>query len=343
MAPRPPPASGPPKHSTSLLYSSLSMAVAPVVLALALALGSSMTKPSFPVPPKGSAVVVTGSSTGIGRHAAEGLAKEGFVVFAGVRKASDVDGLVAAYPDRVFPLLLDVTDAAGVATAAAQVDAQLAALGGDKAVVGLVNNAGIGLALPVEVLPLDRLRQVLEVNVVGVVATTQAFLPRLRRDGGRIVNVGSAAGFTVPPSYGAYSSSKFALEALSDAMRMELGQWNISVSLLEPGAIESEIRRRNVGAGAPFHGLSEDQYELYRNFFDPYEARAAKIDQDAGSPQLTTDAVLHALTSPTPQARYVVGSYQGLSLWFVRYFVLPFVPDHVQDWVKMKAIVAKRR
>ncbi|TFJ80651.1 hypothetical protein NSK_008077 [Nannochloropsis salina CCMP1776] len=298
-----------------------------------------MTKPSFPVPPPGSAVVITGSSTGIGRHAAAGLAAAGFLVFAGVRRVRDVETLVEAYPGRVFPLLLDVTDHdAGVMRAAEEVRETLEDMGGKVKLAGLVNNAGIGLAMPLELLPLSRLRQVMEINVVGLLGVTQAFLPQLRRDQGRIINVGSAAGFTVPVTYGAYSSSKYALEAISDAFRLELRPWRISVSLLEPGTIESEIRRKNVGDAAPFKNLTESQYVLYQQIFDTYEQRVDTLERAAGSPQLTTDAILHALTSSTPQSRYVLGAYQGLSLWLLRHVVLPFVPDHLLDWGKMKMI-----
>ena len=150
--------------------------------------------------------------------------------------------------------------------------------------------------------------------------------------------VGSAAGFTVPYSYGTYSSSKFALEAITDAFRLELRKWNISVSLLEPGTIESEIRRKNVGEAAPFKGLSDEAYGLYQKFFESYEGRIADMERKAGSAQLTTDAIVHALTSATPESRYVIGSYLGLNLGVFRSFVLPFLPDHVQDWGKMKAL-----
>lgn len=187
---------------------------------------------------------------------------------------------------------------------------------------------------------MDELRKVYEVNCVGLLAVTQAFLPLLRRDTGRIVNVGSAAGFTTPPLYGAYASSKYALEALNDALRLELAKWRIAVSLLEPGTIASEIRTKQQGAHAPYRRLTDPkQYELYAHFFEGFDARAAALDASAGSPQLTTDAILHAVASPTPKTRYVVGKFQGHSLWFVRHFVLPWVPDHILDWVKLRVIL----
>ena len=133
------------KDTAHRSVSSLLLASAPLLVALFLGLIHSVTKPSFPVPPSGSAVVITGSSTGIGRHSAAGLAAAGFLVFAGVRRVRDVETLVEAYPGRVFPLLLDVTDHdGGVMRAAEEVRETLDDMGGKVKLAGLVNNAGIG-------------------------------------------------------------------------------------------------------------------------------------------------------------------------------------------------------
>jgi len=140
-----PPSRAPSPTSSSLLPGYFTFAVVPVLFALFLGVFSNMTKPSFPVPAPGAAVVITGSSTGIGRHAAAELAAQGFLVFAGVRRLSDVDGLVESYPGRVVPLLLDVTDTeGGVARAAEEVERVLQERGGNIPLAGLVNNAGIG-------------------------------------------------------------------------------------------------------------------------------------------------------------------------------------------------------
>lgn len=160
--------------------------------------------------------------------------------------------------------------------------------------------------------------------------------------------------FTSPPPFthhhitntkGAYAASKHALESLNDALRLELAtKWHIPVSLLEPGTIASAIRHKPQGDHAPYRRITDPkQYELYAHFFDGFDARAAALDAGAGSPTLTTNAIVHAITSATPKTRYVVGSYQGMSLWFVRHFVLPFVPDHVLDWVKLRVILGGGR
>lgn len=200
---------------------------------------------TFPVLPVGG-IVISGASTGIGRHAAETLAglqddsgkKPRYVVFAGVRSDKDYAEVNAMGLPNLLPLRLEVTDPSSIAAAAATVKSVLGAL----PLVAVVNNAGITMAMPLELIQMQQLRGVLEVNLVGAVAMAQAFAPQLRESQGRLINVGSFLGLTVAPLYGAYSASKFALEAATDALRMELGHWGISVSLLEPGSIRTNIQ-----------------------------------------------------------------------------------------------------
>ncbi|MEX0791398.1 MAG: SDR family NAD(P)-dependent oxidoreductase, partial [Actinomycetota bacterium] len=168
------------------------------------------------------AVVITGASTGIGRATAPRLAAIGFRVFAGVRKQADADSLKQEAP-AVTPLILDVTDEHSIAEAATAVKAAVGANG----LAGLVNNAGITVPGPLEFLPAEDLRRQFEVNVIGPIAVTQAFMPLLRAGKGRIVNVGSIGGRVSTPFLGAYSASKFAIEAISDALRVELRPWGI--------------------------------------------------------------------------------------------------------------------
>jgi NAD(P)-dependent dehydrogenase (short-subunit alcohol dehydrogenase family) len=162
-------------------------------------------------------VVITGASTGIGEACAFHLDALGFRVFAGVRDPADGERLTRAASDRVVPVQLDVTDAGSVRSAAETVAHLLA----DAPLKGLVNNSGIAVASPLEFVPLDALRRQMEVNVIGQVAVTQAFLAPLRRARGRIVNMGSMAGRFASPFMGPYSASKFALEALTDSLRLE--------------------------------------------------------------------------------------------------------------------------
>src|SRR4051812_39464080 len=179
------------------------------------------------------AVVVTGASTGIGEAIARRM-DAGFRVFAGVRKEEDAERLRAAGAN-IEPVLLDVTDQASIDAAAATVKAAVR----DQGLAGLVNNAGIAVSAPLEFLPVDELRNQLEVNVVGQVAVTQAFLSDIRTAKGRIINIGSIGGKVAFPLAGAYAASKFAMEAITDSLRRELRPWGIEVSIVEPGGVKT--------------------------------------------------------------------------------------------------------
>jgi NAD(P)-dependent dehydrogenase (short-subunit alcohol dehydrogenase family) len=163
------------------------------------------------VPPPERIAVVTGTSSGIGEAVALRLGRAGWRVLAGVRRQEDAERL----EDRgLQPVWLDVTDADSIAAAAVEL--------GERPLAGLVNNAGVAVSMPLELLPLDELRRQLEINLVGQVAVTQAFLPALRRGRGRLVFVGSIAGRSALPFLGAYAASKHALEAVTDSLRIEL-------------------------------------------------------------------------------------------------------------------------
>src|SRR5688500_9161604 len=185
------------------------------------------------------AVVITGASTGIGRACAIDLDGRGFRVFAGVRKDEDGERLRSERPS-IEPLRIDVTDAGEIAAARDRVGEEV----GERGLAGLVNNAGIAVPGPLEHLPLDEIRRQLEVNVLGQIAVTQAFLPLLRTARGRIVNIGSIGGRVALPLLGPYAGSKHAMEGISDSLRRELRPWGIEVSLVRPGPIATEIWER---------------------------------------------------------------------------------------------------
>ena len=189
------------------------------------------------------AVVVTGSSTGIGRACALGLDRAGFAVYAGVRKAEDGDALRAAAP-RLEPLIVDVTDGEAIAAAAERVRE---ATGGRLA--GLVNNAGVAVAAPVEGVALDELRRQLEVNVVGQVAVTQAFLAMIRAARGRIVFMSSIGGRNALPFVSPYNASKHAIEAIGDSLRQEMRPFGVEVSIIEPGSVATPIWDKSTAGG----------------------------------------------------------------------------------------------
>src|SRR5688500_3137446 len=186
--------------------------------------------------PGRGAVVITGASTGIGHACALDLDSHGCHVFAGVRREEDAERLRS---ERAFiePVRIDVTDADSIASARDRVGEAVGAAG----LAGLVNNAGIAVPGPLEHLPIDELRRQLEVNLVGQVAVTQAFIPMLRTSRGRIVNIGSIGGRVALPMLGPYAASKHAIEGVSDSLRRELPPWGIEVSVVRPGPIATEI------------------------------------------------------------------------------------------------------
>ena len=182
------------------------------------------------------AVVITGTSTGIGKACALHLDKLGFKVYAGVRKQADGEMLKSEASERLKPLILDVTSSETINAAADTIEKET-----DGNVFALINNAGIGRGGALEVTPVSEIQKVMNVNVIGLMAVTQAFIPMLRKGRGRIINIGSTSSLLAVPGASVYSASKFAVRAITDSLRLELKPFGISVILLAPGAVESEI------------------------------------------------------------------------------------------------------
>ena len=270
-------------------------------------------------------VVVTGASSGIGRACVRLLAKEGFHVFAGVRRDADADAIRAEEQLGLVPLHLDVTDPVSIAAACETVEKAVGAEG----LAGLVNNAGIGVAGPLEFLPLAELRRQLEVNVVGPVAVTQTFSPLLRRGRGRIVHIGSSSGYLSMPLVGPYCASKFALEALADAQRLELQPFGLHVSLVQPGAIATPIfDKSNAHADALMEALPEETGRFYGPIIAAIRKGVAEQVARARPPETVARAVLHALRAARPRARYKVGA----DAW-IEWLLAAWLPDRLRDRV----------
>jgi len=266
------------------------------------------------------AVLVTGASSGIGLASAVRLASTGWRVFGGVRN----DAAAVALGERgIEPVQLDVTDSDQIAAVAATVGEELH---------GLVDNAGIAVAAPLELVPLDELRRQLEVNVVGQIAVLQAVLPALRAARGRVVLMGSIGGRSALPFLGPYAASKHALEAFADALRVELQPWGIPVSIIEPASVKTAIWTKGASqAEAMQEGIAADAAALYaervRRFREVALKRGPGIDPDVGA-----GAVEHALTASRPKARYVVGRDAHLRAWIER------LPTRLRDRVLTRAL-----
>ena len=265
-------------------------------------------------------VLVTGASSGIGLASALRLSRAGWKVYGGVRTTADADALRAQDVD---PLELDVTDAGQIASAAETVGNELH---------GLVANAGIAVAAPLELVPLDELRRQLEVNVVGQVAVIQAVLPALRRARGRIVLMGSIGGRSALPFLGPYAASKHALEAFADVLRVELRPWGIAVSIVEPASVRTAMWTKGAAhADAMRESITRESDELYAARIARFRGVALKrgpsIDPDA-----VAKTVEHALTTARPRARYLVGRDAHLRAWIER------LPPRLRDRVLSKAL-----
>lgn len=256
------------------------------------------------------AVVITGASTGIGRACALRLDRGGFDVFAGVRKPADAEALTAEGSDRLRPLTIDVLDADSIASAAAEVNK---ATGGKLA--GLVNNAGIALAGPIEGVDLNELRRQFEVNVFGQVAVTQAFLASVRAASGRVVFMSSIGGRNALPYISPYSASKHALEAIGDALRIEMRPFGVEVAIIEPGSVATPIwDKSGAEAVAAREEYGPEIERLYGERMDHMRALAEKTGKRGVDPDDVAKAVEHALTASKPRTRYVVGTEAKVQL-----------------------------
>ena len=253
-------------------------------------------------------VLVTGASSGIGKATAAVLADAGMRVFAGVRRFSnDRPGV------RIQEILLDVTSPESIASAVAEIQA----LTDGEGLGALVNNAGIGVISPAEFTSTERMRQVFEVNVFGLLAVTRAFLPLVHKSCGAIVNIGSIGGMITMPFGVALCASKHSVEAVSDALRMELRASGIRVSLIQPASINSGAAEKLAAeTGATIAALPQDGLERYGSLLSGFTKRMLAEENSGSPPEVVARAVLENLKNPSPPARRVVGKHARL-LWFL--------------------------
>jgi NAD(P)-dependent dehydrogenase (short-subunit alcohol dehydrogenase family) len=253
-------------------------------------------------------VLVTGTSTGIGRACAERLRDRGWKVLAGVRAAGDA-------PDGCEEVVLDLADVRW----------------DERPLDAAVLNAGVALSGPLEFVPLDELRQQLEVNVVGQVALLQALLPALRESRGRLVLMGSVSGRLALPFLGPYAASKFALEAIADALRGEVAPFGISVSLVEPGSIATPMWRKGGERAAQLPPQALELYGVAIRALRDWAERSGAVTP----PEEVAETVEHALTAERPRTRYVVGAGARKRLLVGR------APDRLRDELIRRLMRAK--
>ena len=277
-----------------------------------------------------SSVLITGASRGIGRATANLLAQRGWETYAGVRQIGDGDALVDESGGRIRPIVLDITDPEQVAALEHALPATLDAV---------VNNAGIVVGGPIEAVPLSELRRQLEVNVVGQVAVTQALLPKLRRSHGRVVFVSSVSGRISSPMTGAYSGSKYALEAIADALRLELRPWRLPVVLIEPAQTDTDMWRTAEDLlESTVDALPSEMRTLYAGHIDGQRKALPKNRQMATPAEGAAATIERALTAKRPKARYVVGTGPRMAAGLV-----PLLPTRLADALLASAGGVPRR
>jgi len=273
------------------------------------------------------AVLITGVSSGIGRAMAEDLLTRGYLVLGSVRRAEDAGELTAHWPKDFIPLVFDVSDTEALPAVVKQVEATL----GGRGLKALVNNAGIFQGGPLMHQPLAEIRKAFDVNVFGLLAVTQAFLPLLgaRHDRvgppGRIVNIGSVAGAITVPLMTIYSATKHAVEALGQGLRRELSLYGIEVSTIEPGLVRTKLVEKRQAEKLEERYAHTD-YATWLVNFD----RSLKAQENNAPPaDKVIAAVRHAIESPKPHTRYPLDR-----IWFLG----RLLPDRVFDKLIFKAV-----
>lgn len=254
-------------------------------------------------------ILITGGSTGIGRDLIDRLLPKVSLLFFSVRKQADADAILEAHNQntKLVPLLMDVTDDEQVQKAALAINEKLKAANHNGLDV-LINNAGIATAGPLETLPIDVIEKQIDINFYGMLRVTRALLPALREAKGRIIQISSISGRIVFPMLGPYCISKHAMEAASDALRLELKQFGVHVVLIEPGAIKTPIWQKADKAGSDnYDRIEADMQPLYENMMNAMR-KLGKESEEHGLPVSdVSDVVLKAINASKPKARYMIG------------------------------------
>lgn len=272
-------------------------------------------------------VLISGAAGGIGRSAARLLSQAGYRVLAGVLNQAEADSIAGEAIEGLTPVLLDVSREDSVDAAVQRVAAML---GDQDRLLALVNNAGVNFNGPLQYLSVKEVRMMLDVNLFGAILLTRAALPLLRRNASRVVFTGSAMGLMATPTVSVYAATKFALEGLSDGLRVELAPLGIQVSLVEPGVVRTPMT-----SGAP--GVLAQMLErMSGDDRQRYEALMRKIVDMSAGPKAGVDAdqvgraILHAVSARVPRSRYQVGGDSKALAW------LRHLPDTARDAMQRK-------
>lgn len=265
-------------------------------------------------------VVVTGTSSGIGQATAKRLAAEGFYVLAGVRRQEDA---VKINSRNIEAVIVDITNADTLKALAERVEQD--SFG--RPLRAVVNNAGIAVNAPLEMVPLDELRRQMEVSVIGQVAVIQALTPALLAGGGRVVNIGSLGGKVAMPGFGVYSAAKFAMEAINDSFRREMASFGLKVIMITPGGVSTGMSEQGITTAERLARLmTPDQHQRHDRLFDAVKAQAETWARDGVRPEKAAAVISRAIHDRKPRTRYTVGRDSALLTRLVR-----FLPDSLLD------------
>lgn len=256
----------------------------------------------------------------MGRATAIELANRGFHVLAGVRN-EDAAGQLRR--DGIEPVVLDITQHSDIKALSERIDND--PLG--RELRAIVNCAGVGMVGPVEMMPLDSWRHMFEVNLFGHIAMIQALLPALRRTKARVVNISSTGGRIAMPAFGAYSATKFALEAMSDALRREIRQQGVDVIVVEPGAVRTGMGASGTRAAqALIDSMSSEDRTLYDGVMKGFFDTVAGFDRHGLSAERAASKIADVVTTPRPKTRYTIGRDAALYTRLAR-----ILPDSALD------------
>lgn len=248
------------------------------------------------------AILITGTSSGIGYSCVLILAQKGFKVFAGVRTKEDAEKL-SAIGDNVFPVIIDITLQDTIQEAYRYIQANL-----NNEIFSLVNNAGIAVACPMESITLERLEKQFDVNVMGHIRLIQQFMPLIRKTKGKIINISSIFGVLPLPYTAPYCSSKAALDALSVGLRLELKKWGIEVITVKPGIVKTPIWQKSCDQAAEkFQLLNEELYCYYGEEFTTLTSISSKFSKFGSNPDKVARVISKILLSPKSKPVYLVG------------------------------------
>lgn len=282
-------------------------------------------------------VLITGTSSGIGLACVHALIQEKYRVFATVRKKQDAESLKAKYGDLIDILLLDITDSTLIESLAQELSSKIS----DHGLDALINNAGLAIPGTIEMLPIESLRQQIEINLIGQVALTQKLIPLLRQTKGKIINISSLSGRITFPFMGAYCASKYGLEAVSDALRIELKSWEIKVILIQPGRIKTKIFDKAINDLENLkNNASPQMLSLYQDALKGAEHTTTAANGNGIDPEAVAQVITKVLKSNNPKPRYLVGK-DAWSLVWAKNILPDRWLDFLVNWGYKRSIAGK--